>query len=82
MRFKPTREQNKEIADVLRAQRGIKGLTQYQAARKAGICRRLYGRFECCERSFITARFKTVMGVLDALDINAREFTAKYVEGR
>ena len=81
MRFKPTKEQDKEIADALRAQRDIKGLTQFQVAERAGVCPHLYGRFECCSRSFLTARFKTVTGVLDALGINATEFAKKYVEG-
>jgi len=79
MKFKPTMEQKKEIGEFLRTKRGIKGLTQHQVAQRAGICQRLYGRFECCERYFLTARFKTVMRVLDALDINAKEFTHKYM---
>jgi len=35
---------------------------------------RVYGSFECCERSFLPARFKTVMAILRALDINAKWF--------
>jgi len=60
MKNKPTQAQNRAAAELLRTQRRGKGLTQEQVARRAGIHFRVYGSFECCERNFLTARFRTV----------------------
>ena len=81
MKYKPSMGQNKEIAEFLRAHRNRRGMTQLQVAQNAEICLRLYSCFENCERCFITAQFKTVMAVLDALGIDAKTFAEKYVGG-
>ena len=78
---KPTEEQNKAVAALIRERRDILGISQIEVAARAGVCNELVGRFERRERELLTARFKTVTGVLDALGINATEFAKKYVEG-
>jgi len=77
---KPTQAQNRAAAELLRTQRCGKGLTQEQTARRAGISLGAYGKFECCKRSVLTARFRTVMDILRALDINAKWFIAEFLD--
>ena len=82
MKNKPTQEQNRAVAELLRTQRRSKGLTQEQAAQRAGVSLGAYGKFECCKRSVLTARFRTVMNILRALDINAKWFIAEYLDSK
>ena len=72
-------ETDQEIAALLRANRKCMGMTQQQAANKAGLRLRHYTKFECCERSLLAASFNTTMSVLEALGIDPDDFVKKYV---
>jgi transcriptional regulator with XRE-family HTH domain len=80
MRFKPTQAQNEKVCRLLRQQRDIVGLTQQQTARRAGVAIAHYQKFEGGQRVFLTARFKTVMAVLAALEIDANAFIATHLD--
>jgi predicted transcriptional regulator len=80
MKNKPSIEQSRDAAALLRRKRSSLGLTQQQVARRAGVVWAHYQKFEGGQRCFLTARFKTVMAILEVLGINAKEFSQKYGE--
>ena len=80
MKNKPTQAQDWAVAELLRNQRRKIRLTQERTARRAEISLRVYVRFECCERSLLTAGFLNVIAILRALEINEKWFIAEYLD--
>ena len=60
--------------NVLREKRVILGMTQKQAAEKAGVAPVTYQRFESGERNIRTASFQLVCRVLESLEMSADAF--------
>lgn len=61
---------------VLKKRRKKLGITQQQAADKAGIQLKQYQRFENGERELTDASFMTVFRVLKALEMDAEKYAA------
>ena len=68
-----------DAADYLRKRRHELKLTQQAVADKAEIKLQQYQKFESGERSILTASFFITCKVLDAMDIDIRDFHRDYI---
>lgn len=71
-----------DMHDILYEHRIGLGLTQKQAAEKAGLSLSSYQKFECGYRNIMTASFCVACRLIEALDMNVSDFYHKdYILG-
>ena len=73
---------DRDMHNILYEQRVIHGMTQKQAAEKAGVTLQQYQKFEWGERNILTASFRIACRIIEALGMNITDFYhGEYVIG-